>query len=424
MISVEEALSKILNNIEILETEQRPLLETLGQVLAEDVYSNIDVPPLDNSAFDGYAVIAEDIRGASPESSCVLRVIDTVFAGSLPQKDVEPGTAVRIMTGASVPGGADAIVKFEDTDEVKRKETSGQQQPSEIGIQRELTSGANIRPAGESIAKGDLSIAKGTVIRPSEIGVLASIGRSSINVIRRPVVAILATGDEVVDITQQLPEGKIYNSNSYSVAAQVLRYGGVPKLLGIALDEEESVRAVIKQSMDADILITIGGVSMGDYDLVKDILKSHGEMIFWKVRMKPGKPLTFGLIKTNSSDGETRTIPHLGLAGNPVSCMVNFEIFGRPAMLKMMSRNNLNKPTIEAKMVDHIKNKDGRRIYARVIVEKRDNEYYASLTGHQGSGILSSMSLANGLAIVPEDRKLVNEGEKLSIIMLDWSEEL
>ena len=232
------------------------------------------------------------------------------------------------------------------------------------------------------------------------------------------------TEREVVDITQHLPDGKIYNSNSYSVAAQVLRYGGVPKLLGIALDEEESVRSVLKQSMDADMLITIGGVSMGDYDLVKDILKSQGEMVFWKVRMKPGKPLTFGLMKINGSDGETRSIPHLGLAGNPVSCMVNFEVFGRPAMLKMMSRKNLNKPTIEAKMVDHIKNKDGRRIYARVIVEKRDDEYYASLTGHQGSGILSSMSLANGLAIVPEDKQLVNEGEKLTVIMLDWSEEL
>lgn len=422
MLSVEEALEKVLERIEVMGTEQRPILECLGQVLAEDIYSDINVPPLDNSAYDGYAVRAEDIAGADKGSPRVLRVIDTVLAGQMPGKEVTPGTAVRIMTGAPIPRGADCAVRFEDTDEVLRKAAGSGQTPSEIGILREVKSGSNIRSAGESVAKGSLALAKGAVIRPAEIGVLASIGREKATVIRRPVVAILATGNEVVDIGQPLPEGRIYNSNSYSVAAQVLRYGCIPKLLGIVPDDEKSVVAVLR-SLEADVLITIGGVSMGDYDLIRDVVAKQGEAIFWKVRMKPGKPLTFGMVKGKGPDGVAKNIPHLGLAGNPVSCMVNFEVFGRPALLKMMGRKNLVKPTVEATMLDHIKNKDGRRIFARVIVEKRDGEYYACLTGHQGSGILTSMSRANGLAIVPETTTIVNEGEKLRVMMLDWCEE-
>jgi len=295
VISVEQALEKVLSSIHLLDEEERPLMECLGQVLAEDIRSDIDVPPRDNSALDGYALRSVDIKGASPQNPRLLRVIDMIIAGGTPKKSVEPGTAIRIMTGAPTPGGADCVVGFEDTDETKRSLTS-KGVPDEIAILTEEKADSNIRKAGESIRKGDLVLARGTIIRPSEIGVLASMGRSKIRVIRRPIVAILATGDELTNLGEALTEGKIYNSNTYSVAAQVLREGGVPKLLGIALDNETSVVNKINQGLDADLLITIGGVSMGDYDVVKDVLAKQGEIVFWKVRTKPGKPLALGTI--------------------------------------------------------------------------------------------------------------------------------
>jgi len=381
MISVEQALEKVLNYVDVLEEEERPILDCLGQVLAEDIHANIDVPPLDNAAMDGYAVQSRDTQGA----------------------------CVRIMTGAAIPKGADSVVRFEDTDEELRGGS-----PTEIGILREAKAGLSVRRAGESIAKGSLVFSKGVVLRPSEVGVLASLGHSVVKVIRRPVLAILATGDEVIDIDKPLPPGKIYNSNTYSLAAMALRYGGIPKILGVALDSEDSLVSMLQHGVDADVLITIGGVSMGDYDIVKDVLAKQGEIVFWKVRMKPGKPLAFGRI---------REIPHLGLPGNPVSCMVNFELFVRPAILKMMGKKTLSKPTIEAVLENSIANNDGRRTFARVIVEKRDGKYLARLTGPQGSGIITSMALANGLAIVPEDKPKAEKGEVVQVMMLDWNED-
>jgi len=418
MITVEQALDKILSFVDVLETEDRPILDCLGQVLAEDVYSSINVPPLDNSAMDGYAVRSGDTRGASRQSPRFLQVIGTVSAGSIAECEVGPGTAVRIMTGAPVPKGADSVVMFEDTDEPRRHRVS-----SEIGILREVEPGLNIRRAGEDIATGSLVLTKGTVLRPSEVGVLASLGRTTGKVIRRPIVAILATGDELIDITQPLPAGKIYNSNTYSLAALVQRYGGIPKILGIARDSETSVVAKLRHGLDADMLLTTGGVSAGDYDVVKDVLAKQGEITFWTVRMKPGKPLAFGTIMGVGKTGIARNIPHLGLPGNPVSSMVTFELFVRPAMLKMMGKKNLTKPTIEAVVEDSVANRDRRRIFTRVIVEKREGQYFARLTGPQGSGILTSMALANGLMIIPEDKPEVVPGDIVRVMMLDWSEE-
>ena len=418
MISVEQALEKILSYVDVLEEEQSPILGCLGQVLAEDIYSSISIPPLDNAAMDGYALRAEDTKGASQQSPRLLRVIDTVIPGSASECEVEPGTAVRIMTGAPVPKGADCVVRFEDTDEASRTAP-----PAEIGIVKEVEAGLDIRRAGEDIASGSLVLSKGVVIRPSEVGVLASLGRSKVLVIRRPVVAILATGDEVVDISQPLPEAKIYNSNTYSVSALVLRYGGIPKILGIVSDSQDSLVARLHQGLDADMLITTGGVSFGDYDVVKDVLVKEGEIAFWRVRLKPGRPLAFGTIKGVSKAGVARNIPHLGLPGNPVSSMVTFELFARPAILKMMGKKNLAKPTVEAVIAEPIVNEDGRRIFARAIVEKRGEQYFARLTGPQGSGILTSMSLANGLVIVPEDKPGVKAGDIVQVMMLDWIEE-
>ena len=420
MISVEEALEKVLSYVEVLEPEQKPILDCLGQVLAEDVYSTIDIPPLDNSAMDGYALRARDTRGANESSPRYLVVVGEVAAGAMPTKEVRLGTAIRIMTGAPLPEGADAVVRFEDTDEVSRKSSGGDL--SQIGILCQAKRGLNIRGRGEDIAKGDLILKKGTVLRPQEIGVLASLGRSTALVIRRPIVAILATGDELMGVDQALAPGKIYDSNTYTIAAEVSRYGGIPKILGIGRDSVQSLTEKMDEGLDADMLITSGGVSKGDYDIVKDVLAEHGEIGFWTVCMKPGKPLAFGVIKKVQGRKEKR-VPHLGLPGNPVSSMITFEQFARPAILKMMGESILAKPTIRAIMKDDVENTDGRRLFARVIVTKSGGQYYASVTGPQGSGILTSMAKANGLAVIPESSKGVKAGDMVDVQMLDWGEE-
>jgi len=409
MISVEEALEKVLSYIKVLDGVETPILECLGQVLAEDIYSSIDIPPKDNSAMDGYAVKAQDTSGAAASSPVYLDIIGEAKAGDVSNLEVKAHKTIRIMTGAPLPKGADSVVPFEDTDETQRSE----QPLKQIGILKPVDKGKNVRLAGEDIGKGQLAIQKGAVLRPAQVGVLASLGMDKVKVIRRPVVAILATGDELAELGQPLSEGQIYNSNSYSSAAQVLRYGGIPRVLGIARDTEEDLDKKIREALSADMLLTTGGVSMGDYDLVKDVLAKQGEISFWKVRMKPGKPLAFGTIKG---------VPHLGLPGNPVSSMITFELFARPAILKMMGKTNLIRPTVEVTMESRIKNSDGRRIFARAIVRKEGDRLYAKTTGPQGSGILTSMSMANALVIVPEDVAAVKEGDLVKAIMLDGEE--
>ncbi|MGB6873125.1 MAG: gephyrin-like molybdotransferase Glp [Dehalococcoidia bacterium] len=420
MISVEEALEKVLSYVEVLEPERKPILDCLGQVLAEDVYSTIDIPPLDNSAMDGYALRAEDTRGASESSPGYLIVVGEVAAGSMPTKEVRPGTAIRIMTGAPLPEGADAVVRFEDTDEVSRKSARGDL--SQIGILCQAKKGLNVRGRGEDIAKGNLILKKGKVLRPQEIGVLASLGLSTALVIRRPIVAILATGDELIGVDQPLAPGKIHDSNNYAIAAEVSRYGGIPKILGIGRDSVQSLIEKIDEGLDADMLITSGGVSKGDYDIVKDVLAEHGEVGFWTVCMKPGKPLAFGVMK-KVEGGRKGKVPHLGLPGNPVSSMITFEQFARPAILKMLGKKILAKPAVRAIIEDDVVNTDGRRLFARVSVTKRGGQYHASVTGPQGSGILTSMAKANGLAVIPESSKGVKAGDMVEVQMLDWGEE-
>lgn len=407
MLSVEEALEKVLSLFKPLEPEEVDLLDSLGRVLAEDVFADMDIPPLDNSAMDGYAVRAEDTKGASPQNPRPLRIIHEVPAGYISEKAVEPGTAIRIMTGAPIPPGADAVVRFEDT----------RREGDIIYILKEVKPGAEIRRAGEDVKKGELKLRKGTVIRPAEVGMLAALGKKRVKVIRRPRVAILATGDELVDPEEIPGPGKIRNTNTYSNAAQVLKYGGIPIILGIARDKREELAAKLREGLEkgADLILTSGGVSVGDFDLVKEVLATEGQITFWQVRMKPGKPLAFGVLGG---------VPLLGLPGNPVSVMVAFELFARPAILKMLGRTCLQKPTVEAILLDEIPAKDERRHFLRVTVEKRGDEWYARLTGEQGSGILTSMVKANGLAIIPEEWKKAEVGSRVKVMMLDWPEEM
>lgn len=414
MLSVEEALDKVLSFVTTLGSEEKPILDCLGQVIADDVYAPFNVPPSDNSAMDGYAVRVASIAGAHWEHARVLKVIGELPAGHVTDLQVESDTAIRIMTGAPIPQGADAVVPFEDTDEEKRKGAPNLK--AEIGVYSALKPGANIRRSGEDVSKGELVVGKGRLLLPADIGVLASLGKARVSVIRRPVVGVLATGNEVVEIDRLLSAGKIYNSNSYSLAAQVLRYGGIPRLLGIVQDNVEQLTSAIRHGLDCDMLITSGGVSVGDYDMVKEVLAVEGNISFWTVRMKPGKPLAFGTFKRE--DGTK--VSHLGLPGNPVSSMVTFEIFARPAIYKMMGRTDWARPTVKAVMEDSIKNKDGRRVFIRVVVSKRGNEYTARLTGEQSSGILTSMAKANGLAVIPETTNEVKPGTIVDVMLLDW----
>jgi molybdopterin molybdotransferase len=377
----------------------------------------LDLPPLDNSAMDGYAVRRADIAGAGPESPRELRVIGQVAAGAMPDREVTPGTAVRIMTGAPIPDGADTVVPFEETDEVQRRAAG--RDLDRIGVLADVGQGSSVRPAGEDLRCGDAVVKTGTVLRPSEVGVLASVGRERVRVVRRPVVAILATGDELAAPGQSLGPGMIHDANSLGVAAEVIRSGGVPKLLGIARDNLADMNRKLEEGLDADLLITSAGVSRGDYDMVKDVLSQRGEVAFWSVRMRPAKPLAFGALR--APDG--RRVPHIGLPGNPVSAMVAFEQFCRPAVLKMLGRTRLARPTVRAVLKDPIHNTDGRRVYARAIITREGGRYVAALTGPQGSNILTSMARANGLAICPEDLAEAPAGQEVEVQMVGWSEE-
>lgn len=402
MLSVEEALDRVLSQFHPLEPQRVPILEALGHVLAEDVRAGADIPPHPNSSMDGYAVQAADTVAASHQNPRRLRVIGDLAAGYVADTAVMPGTAMRIMTGAPIPQGADAVVPVEDT----KAEEDG------VDIFVEVSAGQYVRPAGEDVRRGEVPLRQGTLVRPPEIGMLATLGCREVQVIRPPRVAILATGDEVVEIDAPLAPGKIHDANSYSNAAQVLKYGGIPIMLGIARDQVEDLTEKIRAglSQGVDLFLTSGGVSVGAFDLVKDVLAAEGEISFWRVRMKPGKPLVFG---------QVGGVAILGLPGNPVSVMVSFEMFVRPAILKMRGVGRWERPTVEATLMDEVRHKDDRRHFLRVHVEQGQGGYRAYLTGGQGSGVLSSMVKANGLAIIPEDWTCAPAGARVRVMMLD-----
>ncbi|MBN1136222.1 MAG: molybdopterin molybdotransferase MoeA [Anaerolineae bacterium] len=412
MISVEEALAEILSHVRPLEPERVPILEALSRVLAEEIVSDIDIPPFDNSAMDGYAVRVADVAGAPVH----LTVRGSVAAGYVTAARLEPGTAIRIMTGAPMPDGADAVVPFEDTSDADRSKEARLAVPAtEIEVRIPAKPRDHVRPAGEDLRRGEQVMALGRVIRAQEIGVLASLGRATVLVHRRPRVAILATGDELLEVHEPLAPGKIRNSNEYTNTALVTRTGGVPIRLGIARDTAGELTAKIREGLaqGADLFLTSGGVSVGDYDVVKDVLGAEGRMQFWQVNMRPGKPLAFGLLPGG--------VPLIGLPGNPVSAMVSFEQFARPAILRMLGHADLTKPTIRA-ITDDPLTTSGRRTYTRVIVTHREGRYHARTTGEQGSGILTSMARANGLAVVPEGVDYLPAGSEVTVQMLDWPE--
>jgi len=401
MISVEEALSHILNSISPLDPEKTDILNALGRVIGEDIYSGRNIPPKDNSAMDGYALRSDDTKGATSEAPAIVESIEDIPAGYPSQKTIGRGQAARIMTGAFVPEGADTVVKVEDTD----------REGNRVKIFVESPRGDNIRYSGEDVKIGDLVIPKGKIAGPAEVGMLASLGRSFITVYQRPLVAIIATGDEIVDVDEDTSGDKIISSNSYSINAQVRECGAVALQTGIAKDREESLIAAFRAASRADVIISSGGVSVGDYDFVKDVMAQMGTNIeFWQVAQRPGKPLAFGTMQGKLV---------FGLPGNPVSSMITFEEYVRPALLKMMGREEIFRRTVTATLMEDVKKKRGLKHFIRARVKKLGTNFVVSTTGEQGSGILKSMVLANGIIVLPEDISLAKKGDEVTVQLID-----
>lgn len=407
-LTVREALAAVLDGVPVLEAEKVALPEALGRVLAEPVTARDSLPPFANSSMDGYALRAAD----TAVTPVILRVIGDVAAGAMPDVTITEGTAVRIMTGAPLPEGADAVVPVEDTDEVWRNRE--RPLPDNIRVSRAVGPGDYVRHPGEDIEAGQTVMEAGHLIRPQEIGVLASLGVAHVAVIRRPKVGILATGDELIGVEEPLRPGKIRNSNGYTQTAQVTALGAIPVPLGVARDSKADVQAKLQAGLDAgvDLFVSSAGVSVGAYDVVKAALDESGDVNFWRVRMRPGKPLAFGAYQG---------VPYLGLPGNPVSAMVSFERFARAAIRKMAGHTHLERPQLKVILQNEIES-DGRESYIRAVVWREDGRYLAKTTGDQGSHIMTSLVKANALLIVPENVTQVEPGAEITAWMLDWPE--
>jgi molybdopterin molybdotransferase len=415
LLSVDHALAQILEKITPVDPQIIPLRQSCGRILAHPIVSDLNVPPFANSAMDGYAIVAADSQAASTATPARLTVIDHISAGGMPSKPVVPGTAARIMTGAPMPTGATAVIRFEETSEYI---PSGELPADEVLIYQPVSNGDNIRLAGEDIRRGQAVLEAGHRLRPQDVGVLAAIGWAQVSVYRRPRVAILATGDELVGLDEPLTPGKIRNSNEYVQAAMVEKYGGEAVMLGIARDTVADLTAKIHEGLaqHVDLFLTSAGVSIGDFDMVKTVLAGEGEMKFWQVAIKPGKPLAFGTLQRQ------RQIPLIGLPGNPVAAMVAFEVFARPAILKLAGAASWEKEAVSAILDEEILN-SGRRHFMRAYFYQRDGQYRVTTRGSgvqvQGSGILTSMVWANGLVVVPENVTRLAAGESVTVWILD-----
>ena len=400
-IKVDEARKIILEKIKVQGTEKVSISEALGRILSEDIIARRNNPPMDNSAMDGYALKAKDIELATSENPIKLEIIEDLAAGYSPKMSIQSGQAVRIMTGAPIPEGADAVIMQEDTE---RNENS-------VQVKHKAEIRENIRDAGEDVREGETVIKKGAKLLPAHIGMMAVVGRSSVLVGRRPSVAILSTGDEIKDLDDSLSGPCIYNSNGYMLAAQVKSAGGIPSYLGIARDNEEDLMEKFNWALQCDMVVSSGGVSVGDYDLVKASLKKMGqEMLFWKVAMKPGKPLAFGRIDN---------VPIFGLPGNPVSSFVSFEQFVRPSIRKMMGASQLSHLLVQAKLTHTVHKKAGRQHFLSAYVKWENGTCTVSPTQEQGSGILKSTVNANGLLIFPLELTEMTKGTEVTVQLLE-----
>jgi molybdopterin molybdotransferase len=396
MPTFEEARKIILDSVIPLGVEKVEILTAVGRVLAEDISAPWDMPLWDNTAMDGYAVHAEDC----PEGA-TLQLAGFLPAGVSMTEEVARGTAVKILTGAPIPPGADAVVPFEETEE----------KDGEVIIKKAVKPRDHIRFKGEDVKIGETVLAAGTLLRPSEISMLASFGKVFVPVHRKVRVAVLSTGDELVEPGEALAPGKIINSNSLALAAAVKQAGGIPVMLGIARDNRESLREKLVEGLRADVLITSAGVSAGDRDYVRDVLNElMVTQAFWKVDIKPGRPTAFGL-----RDGK----PVFSLPGNPVSSLLTFEEFVRPALLKMMGHRRVLKPLVKATLKEAVRKKPGRVNFIRVAVEQENGEFYVQSAGKQDTGYLKTLLLADGIAVIPAEQEDLKAGDQVNVHLLD-----
>ncbi|HWP37192.1 MAG TPA: gephyrin-like molybdotransferase Glp [Gemmatimonadales bacterium] len=400
MLTPRDAVRAILADIAPLPAVRLPIAESLDHVLAEDVTSPIDLPPWDNSAMDGYAVRSSDVTAGAE-----LTVIESVPAGRFPTKPLGPGECTRIFTGAPLPVGADGVIRQED---------ATPRSPDRVRIDNARDAGRNVRYRGEDIRRHSVVLRRGTPLGPAQLGVLASMAYRAVTVHRRPLVAFLGSGDEIADLDEAeaiLAGRKIASSNSYTLAASLARAGAAARNLGIARDDPDDLRARLTEATGADLVLTTAGVSVGEHDHVRRVFEQMGgTMTFWRIRMRPGAPVGFGRLGG---------VPWIGLPGNPVSTMVTFELFVRPVIRRMLGHTGLFRRTVRVTVAERITLGPPLRHFLRAIIGEQDGQLAARLTGPQGSGILTSMALANALLIVPEEKKQVEAGEELEAIMLD-----
>jgi molybdopterin molybdotransferase len=398
VLTVAQARERILEKIPVLGSEEVSLIEASGRVLAEAVQPAHDVPPFANSAMDGYAVRAADVERASPVAPARLQVRGEIRAGAPPPASVQPKTALRIMTGAMLPEGADAVVRVEDTSE----------QDGTVLVRAAVAAGTSLRKPGSDLRRGELVATAGRLLTPGLIGVLAAAGRARVKCFQRPRVMLLTTGDELRDAGESLGPGQITNTNRYSLRAAIAEVGADVIDAGVARDERDDLVGRL-QSHESDLVITTGGVSMGAYDLVRQLLEERGAVDFWEVALRPGKPLLFG---------QAGEVPLVGLPGNPVSSLVGFELFVRPALLKMQGRTDLERPRVEAISEDELANPPHLEQYFRGIAHHSHGGLRVRLTGDQGSHVLRSMADANCFIVIPQGTSRVRPGETVHIIPL------
>jgi molybdopterin molybdotransferase len=400
MISADQALEIVLENVAALGVERTPILDAVGRVLAEEIRSPRDIPGFDNSAMDGYAVQAADIAGASEAIPVRLRVVETIGAGQMPTRRLSPGEATRTMTGAPLADGADTIVQVERTRSIG----------DAVEILASAPERAFIRPRGEDLRAGELVIAAGKILSASDIGMLASVNRAMVEVVRRPRVAIVSTGDELVDVDESPTGAQVVNSSAYALAGAIREAGGEPTILKVARDTREEIRARLDEAMQFDAALSTGGVSVGQFDHVKGALDELGmRQLFHGVAQKPGRPLKFGTVGYR---------PIFGLPGNPVSTMVCFYLYARPALLKMAGRRTVGLPRVPARCAADIKLSKDLTEFVRVKLVRDSEGFVASPTGNQGSGILSSLSRADGLLIGPAAETLLKAGAQATVLLL------
>lgn len=407
MTLLKDAVRLILENVGVMDEENRPLLQCLGQVLAEDVCSPLTLPMTPVGVPDGYAVRAEDIARATPENPAVLRILGTSRAGCPAKIRVESKTAIRIMTGSVVPNGSDCVIRFEDTDEPIEKNGPNLNNPKEVKVFKAGAIGEGIRSQGSAIREGNLLLPKGTLIAPHHISTLASIGVTALKVIRRPVFAVIPTGDELSKPGQPLAPGNVYDSNGPAIVAYVQQHGGIARHFGIARDKEGALDAKIDRALHVDAIITSGGVSKGDYDLVRLVLARRGQIVFSRVKMGPGASVAFSIINRPAEQGgHSDRIPVLSLSGPPVGCLVNLETLLRPTLLKMRGFIQYDHPVVTAVVTEDFQRKMPFPFARWSKLQRCNDGYSVDLNGSAPMGDLASMANANALTIVPGNNSL------------------